>query len=113
MPGLREHGLSTTDIARKVEQELARIRPFIRAHAGDVEVTSVSEDGEVRVTFSGACACCPARGTTFAGAILPAVEAVPGVRSVKADGVNISAAALRRINLLRQTPTRRRSSGEP
>ncbi len=85
---------------RLVELSLDGVRPFIRAHAGDVAVESVTAAGSVRLQFKGACSGCPAAGTTFAAAVLPAVESVPGVTSVSVAGVNISRAALERIRRL-------------
>jgi Fe-S cluster biogenesis protein NfuA len=82
----------------------AHVTRFIHAHAGDVDVVSVSQEGDVQVRFFGACTGCPAIGTTFAGRVLPAIEAMPGVRRVSAEGVYLSAAALDRIKRLRTTP---------
>jgi Fe-S cluster biogenesis protein NfuA len=84
------------------------VRRFVQAHAGDVDVVSVSQDGDVRLRFYGACNACPAAGTTLSGVVLPAVERVPGVRSVQAEGVNISAAAIERIRRLREATRGRR-----
>jgi Fe-S cluster biogenesis protein NfuA len=78
-----------------------QVRRFVQAHAGDVDVVSVSEDGVVRVRFYGACAACPAAGTTLAGVVAPPIERLPGVKRVQAEGVNISAAAAARIQRLR------------
>jgi Fe-S cluster biogenesis protein NfuA len=76
------------------------VRRFINGHAGDVHVASVSPEGDVHLSFVGACARCPQITATFAVAVLPTIRRVPGVRNVTADGVHVSDAALRRVALL-------------
>lgn len=94
-----------------VERRLAeRVRRFINSHAGDVHVLDVSPQGDVHLAFGGACAQCPHLSATFAVSVLPAVKSLPGVRSVSADGVTMSDAALRRVAaLFAPSPTK----GEP
>jgi len=75
-------------------------RRRIRAHAGDVEVVSVSTEGDVTLAFTGTCVACPAQAMTFATAVLPALETLPGVRHVSAGGMSVSPAAMRRIRAM-------------
>jgi Fe-S cluster biogenesis protein NfuA len=82
----------------EVESALAKdVRMYINSHAGDVKVVDISDDGDVQVEFSGACGRCPAISATFAIRVMPAVQAVPGVRSVSADNIHVSEAALKRV----------------
>ncbi len=76
------------------------VRRRIRAHAGDVEVVSVSGEGEVTLAFTGACTKCPSQAMTFGASILPVVETLPGVKSVSMQNLAVSAAAMRRIRTL-------------
>jgi Fe-S cluster biogenesis protein NfuA len=83
-----------------LDEALASIRGRLRAHAGDVEVVSVSADGDVTLAFTGACVACPAQAMTFGSAVLPIVESVEGIGTIKVEGMNVSAAAMRRIRAM-------------
>lgn len=72
------------------------VRRRVRAHAGDIDVVSVS-DGVVTLAFTGTCMACPAQAMTLGTAVLPAIEHLPGVRSISAQGMTVSPAAMRRI----------------
>jgi Fe-S cluster biogenesis protein NfuA len=76
------------------------VRRRIRAHAGDVEVVSVSEQGDVTLAFSGTCVACPAQAMTVGAAVLPAVEKLAGVRGVSIKGMTVSEASVRRIRAM-------------
>jgi Fe-S cluster biogenesis protein NfuA len=78
----------------------SRVGQFIQAHAGDVQVVSVTDDGIVTVRFHGACIGCPALATTFVAAVQPVLEGLPGVRRVSAVGVNVSPAAIARVRAM-------------
>lgn len=86
--------------ADAIQAALDPVRRRLRAHAGDVELVSVSEDGEVTLAFTGTCVACPAQAMTFGTAILPALERVPGVSKVSARGMTVSATAMRRIRAM-------------
>ena len=83
--------------SQEVTAALDGVRRRVRAHAGDVEVVSVSQEGDVLLAFKGTCAACPAQAMTLGAAVLPAIERLPGVRNVAARGMNVSPAAMRRI----------------
>ena len=83
-----------------VRDALDGVRRRVRAHAGDVEVVSVTDDGQVTLAFTGTCTSCPAQAMTLGAAVLPAIERLPGVRGVHAQGMNVSAAAMRRIRTM-------------
>jgi Fe-S cluster biogenesis protein NfuA len=83
-------------VAEKVERELERIRPYIAAHRGGVEVRSIDGDGNVELRFTGACEGCIAQPVTFASRVAPVIERLEGVKSVRIDG-QISKYALARI----------------
>ena len=67
------------------------------AHAGGVELVEVSDDGEVRVRWTGACTGCPFRPMTMAGTPRPVLLGVDGVRGVEAQGSRISEEAEARL----------------
>jgi Fe-S cluster biogenesis protein NfuA len=90
--------------AEQVEAVLATdVRKYIQTHAGNVRVANVEDNGDVTVAFSGACGKCPALSATFAMRVMPAVKQLEGVRNVRAEGIHVSEAALRRVAALLAT----------
>ncbi len=47
-----------TNIRKKVEDEIEKIRPMLQADGGDIELVNVEDDGTVKVKLVGACAGC-------------------------------------------------------
>jgi Fe-S cluster biogenesis protein NfuA len=88
------------DRSQTVLGALDGVRRRIRAHAGDVEVVSVSDEGEVTLAFTGACRKCPSQAMTVGASILPVVESLPGVKSVSMQGLAVSEAAMRRVRAM-------------
>jgi Fe-S cluster biogenesis protein NfuA len=43
----------------EVEKALSKVRPYLQADGGDVELVEVTEDGVVKVRLKGACGSCP------------------------------------------------------
>jgi Fe-S cluster biogenesis protein NfuA len=43
----------------EVEKVLSKVRPYLQADGGDVELVEVTEDGVVKVRLKGACGSCP------------------------------------------------------
>ncbi|MBU0533956.1 MAG: NifU family protein [Candidatus Omnitrophica bacterium] len=69
----------------KVEKALKKIRPFLQADGGDVQLVDVSEDGVVKVKLTGACGGCPmAQMTLKTGIERVLKEEVPEIKSVEA-----------------------------
>lgn len=97
-----EQGSREPELLRaEIEEVLTgKVGSLLDSHAGAVEVTDVTDDGQVHLTFVGACSHCPSQGVTYASRVLPAVEAIEGVRDVKCSTVNVSRQALHRINRL-------------
>lgn len=91
-------------LSERVQEQLDRtVRARVQSHYGDLEIADVGADGAVVLRFSGACTCCPLRPMTVVGAVLPALEGVPGVTSVHVQGVSVSEAAVRRFERFRAT----------
>jgi Fe-S cluster biogenesis protein NfuA len=68
----------------KVEKALEKVRPFLQADGGDVQLLDVSEDGIVRVRLTGACGGCPMSQATLKQGVERAIKKeVPGVRTVQ------------------------------
>ncbi|MHB9130540.1 MAG: NifU family protein [Armatimonadota bacterium] len=70
----------------KVREALDKVRPFLQADGGDVELVGVDEeDGTVRVKLTGACGGCPFAQMTLQSGIERIVkEQVPEVNQVVA-----------------------------
>jgi Fe-S cluster biogenesis protein NfuA len=81
----------------QVLEALDDVRRRIRAHAGDIEVVSISQEGELVLAFTGTCVACPAQAMTVGAAVLPAIEKLAGVREVQVQGMTVSAKAIDRI----------------
>lgn len=100
MDGVNEK--QATRGAEEIRQEAERVlhlhvARFLDSHGGAVEIAHVTDEGDVTLSFRGACKACPAAAATFHSKVEPALRKVPGVRSVEAPNSNISAAAIRRI----------------
>ena len=69
----------------KVEKALIKVRSFLQADGGDVELVEVTEEGVVRVKLTGACSGCPMASMTLKTGIEKILkEEVPEVKRVEA-----------------------------
>lgn len=69
----------------RVREALEKIRPFLQADGGDVELVGVDEDGTVRVKLVGACGGCPMAMMTLKNGVERIVkQEVPEVSQVVA-----------------------------
>lgn len=67
----------------QVKKALEQIRPALQADGGDVQFVDVTEDGDVQVRLTGACAGCPMSQMTLKAGVERALkQAVPGINSV-------------------------------
>ena len=91
------HGSNNEALTREIGKKLdGRIRPVLQVHGGDLTLLSVS-NGIVSVRFEGACVGCPLRSVTMAITIGPALRAIDGIESVRAEGVRVSQASEARL----------------
>jgi Fe-S cluster biogenesis protein NfuA len=69
----------------RVLKALEKIRPFLQADNGDVELIEISEDNIVKVKLTGACRSCPLSVMTLRAGIERAlIREVSEVRRVEA-----------------------------
>jgi Fe-S cluster biogenesis protein NfuA len=69
----------------KVEKALEKVRPFLQADGGDVQLLDVSEDGIVRVRLTGACGGCPMSQATLKQGVERVIrEEVPEIKQLVA-----------------------------
>lgn len=68
----------------KVEQVIAKIRPYIQSDGGDISLVSFNEEtGVVEVSLHGACNTCPSATATLKGGVERMLKAeVPTVKEV-------------------------------
>jgi Fe-S cluster biogenesis protein NfuA len=72
------------DIKSDVNKALDSIRPFLQADNGNIELVDITEDGIVRVRFTGACDICPLSVITLrAGIERSLLRQVPGIKRVE------------------------------
>ena len=69
---------------QKVEAVIEKIRPYLQADGGDIELVDVTEDGVVQVKLRGACAHCAGALMTLKNGVEARLKAeVPEVKSVE------------------------------
>jgi len=69
----------------EIKKALDKVRPFLQADNGDVELVEVSDDGIVKVRLLGACELCPLSILTLrAGIERSIMNDVPGVKRIEA-----------------------------
>jgi len=72
-------------VQEKVEKALLKVRSFLQADGGDVELVEITEEGVVKVKLTGACGGCPMASMTLKEGIEKTLkEEVPEVKRVEA-----------------------------
>jgi Fe-S cluster biogenesis protein NfuA len=86
-PLLMLHDLHPVDLSTRVEQALEKVRPLLRSHGGDVELTSLTH-GVVQLKLEGSCHGCPSSALTLRNAIEDAMlEFAPDINRLEVSGV--------------------------
>ncbi len=81
------YGLHPSDLETRVRGALAKTRPYLESHGGNVELVEVTEMGTVRLRLQGSCHGCPSSAMTLKLAIERAIhEAAPDVSEIVVDG---------------------------
>lgn len=69
----------------EVEKALLKVRSFLQADGGDVELVEITEEGVVKVKLTGACGGCPMASMTLKTGIEKTLkEEVPEIKRVEA-----------------------------
>jgi Fe-S cluster biogenesis protein NfuA/nitrite reductase/ring-hydroxylating ferredoxin subunit len=80
------HGLHPVPIEERVLEGLARVRPYMESHGGDVELIGV-EDGVARLRLVGSCDGCAASSSTLELAVERALEeTAPDLLGMEVEG---------------------------
>jgi len=75
----------TNNLNQRILDALDKIRPYLKADGGDIELVNVTPDGIVEVRLTGACSSCPMSQMTLrAGVERAIIREVPGIRRVEA-----------------------------
>ena len=73
-----------TNVFRRVQQVIERIRPAVQSDGGDVELVEVTAQGVARIRLHGACVGCPSSSMTLQMGIKRHIqEKVPTVVAVE------------------------------
>jgi len=69
----------------EILKAIENIRPYLQADNGDMEFIDYSEEGILRIKFTGACSICPLSQMTLrAGIERSLLRQLPGIRRVEA-----------------------------
>jgi Fe-S cluster biogenesis protein NfuA len=81
------HGLHPVDLPTRIETALAKVRPLLHSHGGDVELLGI-ENGLVRLRLEGSCHGCPSSTMTLKNAIQEAIyEFAPDISGLDVAGL--------------------------
>ena len=76
--------MPATELYKQVEEVLNKIKPYLEAHGGSVDLVSVTEDGVVEVRLTGACRGCPMSEMTLRLGIEQVLkESIPEIKEVR------------------------------
>ena len=76
--------MATTELYKQVEEVLSKIKPYLEAHGGSVDLVSVTDDGVVEVRLQGACRGCPMSEMTLRLGIEQVLkESIPEIKEVR------------------------------
>jgi Fe-S cluster biogenesis protein NfuA len=81
------HELHPTGLRARVEGALAKVRPLLESHGGDVELIDIDPSvGAVRLRLLGSCGGCPSSSITLQQAVeVAVVAAAPEIRIIDVD----------------------------
>ncbi len=76
--------LAYSDLHRRVEEVLDRIRPYVQMDGGHVELVEINErEGVVHIRFQGSCVSCPSSAATLKMGIETEIKtSVPEIKEV-------------------------------
>lgn len=80
------HGLHPVDLETRLREALAKVRPYMESHGGNVELVSLAGD-VARLRLQGTCQSCPSSAVTLELAVRNAVEeACPDLMGFEVEG---------------------------
>jgi Fe-S cluster biogenesis protein NfuA len=95
------HGLHPDDMETRVLRGIEMVRPYLKSHGGDVELTSV-RDGIVRLRLHGSCGSCPSSSLTLKNAVEDALfEVAPDIEEIVAENAAAESHAASNLVILK------------
>lgn len=77
--------MSHTELYKKVNDSLEKIRPYLEADGGGITLVEVTEDLTAKVALHGACTTCSMSHMTMKAGVEGAIKAaVPEIKAVEA-----------------------------
>ena len=74
-----------TEMFKKVNEILNKIRPYLEADGGDISLIEITEDNVIKVKLHGACYGCPFSYQTLKAGVEQALrKEIPGIQDVVA-----------------------------
>jgi Fe-S cluster biogenesis protein NfuA len=75
--------MSKEELLKKVEVSLEKVRPYLQADGGDIEVVELTDDNVLKVRLTGACHGCPFSMQTLKAGVEQAVKSdIPEIKEV-------------------------------
>ena len=89
------HDLHPHGVERRVSDALDSVRPYLGSHGGDVHLIEITDDGAVRLQFSGSCRSCPSSSVTLELAVEDAIRAsAPEIESIEVVAAEAKSASV-------------------
>ncbi|MCG8431552.1 MAG: NifU family protein [Candidatus Omnitrophica bacterium] len=67
----------------KVEKALDKLRPYLQADGGDVEIVEITGEGILKLKLTGTCGCCPMSQMPLRDSVEKIIrEEVPGINQI-------------------------------
>lgn len=75
------------ELIEKIEQSLAKVRPYLQSDGGDISFVELTDDNILKVKLEGACHGCPfSMQTLKAGVEITIKKDIPEIKEVVAVG---------------------------
>lgn len=75
--------MSKEELLKSVATTLEKVRPYLQADGGDIEVVELSDDNVLKVRLTGACHGCPFSMQTLKAGVEQAIKSdVPEIKEV-------------------------------
>ena len=75
--------MSKEELLKRVEVSLEKVRPYLQADGGDIEVVELTDDNVLKVRLTGACHGCPFSMQTLKAGVEQAVKSdIPEIKEV-------------------------------
>ncbi len=72
------------DLAKRIEESLNNIRPYLEADGGNVHILEITKDNVLRLEFVGNCGNCAMSHMTFKAGVEDAIKrSVPEIKTIE------------------------------